>query len=389
MRRFLSNAKGNVSVLFGVTALGTALAAGAAVDLSHLDDANVAAQAALDSATLAAAAAGTASNYATIATATFNTDIATHDIAVTNVSFTRDSSGVVTGTMSGTVPTALLRLAGLTTLTVQKTAVATGPQSSNSCILLTNPSASQALLMNSGANITLNSCEIDGKSTASPAAIFNSGSTISGKVCLEGSSVIQNGGTVSNLNLGCTTPADPWAGKITAPSSSTCDFSNMNYSGTVTLNPGTYCGWTNFNSATNVTLNPGTYVIKSGGWNVNGGTWNGSGVTFYYADTSKIQFNSGVAATLTAPSSGTYAGIVMAEASGLSTSQFILDDTKGFNISGVIYLPSRQVVLNSGASATSRNLSAVFNTLTVNQANWTVSPYNSGGSGSTGVALIQ
>lgn len=389
MLRFFLNAKGNVGVLFGVTAFGMALAAGAAIDLAHLDDANVAAQAALDSATLAGAAAGSASNFATIATATFYTDISGHDVTVTGISFTRDNAGVVTGQMTGTVPTSLLDLAGVSYLNVQKTAVASGPPSSNSCILLLNPSASQALLMNSGANISLSGCEIDGKSTASPAAIFNSGSAISGKVCLEGSNVIQNGGTVSNLNLGCTTPADPWAGKITPPSSGTCDYSNMNYSGTVTLNPGTYCGWTNFNAAANVTLNPGTYVIKSGGWNVNGGNWNGTGVTFYYADNSKIQFNTGVAATLTAPTSGTYAGIIMAEASGLGPSQFILDDSKGFNLSGVMYLPSRQVVLNSGATTTSRNLSAVFDSLTVNTANWTVSPYSPGGSGSSGVALLQ
>ncbi len=36
---------------------------------------------------------------------------------------------------------------------------------------------------------------------------------------------------------------------------------------------------------------------------MNGGLWTGNGVTFYFADTSKIQFNSGMEQRLKAPSS--------------------------------------------------------------------------------------
>ena len=63
---------------------------------------------------------------------------------------------------------------------------------------------------------------------------------------------------------------------------------------------------------------PGVYVIKGGGWNVNGGSWTGSGVTFYFADTSHIQFNSGISATLSAPTSGTYSGLLFYEPDGLA-----------------------------------------------------------------------
>ena len=55
---FSSNAKGNVTVLFSVSSVVILLAAGAAVDYSHLADATVAVQAALDSAVLSCAAAG-------------------------------------------------------------------------------------------------------------------------------------------------------------------------------------------------------------------------------------------------------------------------------------------------------------------------------------------
>ena len=78
----------------------------------------------------------------------------------------------------------------------------------------------------------------------------------------------------------------------------------------------------------------------------------------------------------------------MAEASGLAPSQFILDDTKGFNVSGIVYLPSRQVVINSGGNASTHQLSAVFNTLIINNAHWTLDPYDSSGSGAGSVISL-
>lgn len=94
---------------------------------------------------------------------------------------------------------------------------------------------------------------------------------------------------MANLYTSCAAESDPYAGNMPAVSQTTCTHSNLNFNGgTVNLTPGVYCGWINFNSGTNVNLAPGLYVIKNGGWNVNGGTWTGNGVTFYFADTSKF-----------------------------------------------------------------------------------------------------
>src|SRR6185437_3629669 len=90
-------------------------------------------------------------------------------------------------------------------------------------------------------------------------------------------------------------------------------------------------------------------------WNLNSGwTATGSGVTFYYADASSyIQFNSGVKANLSAPTSGTYAHVLMFEPNGLSTSSFAVDGTSTSDLlQGLIYLPSRNVTFNSAANAT-------------------------------------
>ena len=112
------------------------------------------------------------------------------------------------------------------------------------------------------------------------------------------------------------------------------------------------------------------YVLKGGSWNVNGGEWSGDNVSFYFADSnSKIQFNSGVLATLTPPNSGPYEGVFITEAPGLNNSQFIINDSRGFDFEGIVYLPSREITLNSGATVRSRDLQLVARSFIVNGAN--------------------
>jgi hypothetical protein len=144
----------------------------------------------------------------------------------------------------------------------------------------------------------------------------------------------------------------------------------------VTLNPGTYCGGVNFNGSGTLTLNPGLYVVQSGAWNINSGwTVNGTDVTFYFADSnSYVQFNSNVTANLSAPTSGTYANILMFEPTGLSTGNLVFDGTNGSSFTGLIYLPSRQVTINSTSTVTSNAVTMVFSTLILDTTSWTIAP---------------
>jgi hypothetical protein len=212
------------------------------------------------------------------------------------------------------------------------------------------------------------------RSTAQPAAIFNAGSVLNFKnTCVQGMNVTRNGGQVANLSTSCVTSSDPYEGKLPRPAVA-CERTGGNYKGgTVNLTPGVYCGWTNFNGAPRVQLAPGVYVIRDGGWNVNGGVWSGSGVTFYFADSSMIQFNSGIEASLSAPTTGLYAGILMYEADGLPKSNFTFDDSKRNALNGLIYLPSRTMTFNSGSNLTGDNVSLVVNRLILNATNWNLS----------------
>jgi Flp pilus assembly protein TadG len=365
---------GTISVMFGLLSLAMATASGSVLDFSRLYDTHQKVQDAMDAAVLAGLRASN-SNQSSTATSYFNGEMQGSSATLSNLKFTPNGDGSLSGTVTATIPTLFLGLAHITTLTTnaQSTATPTTTSSANKvCVLLVDPSATQELTANSGAKLNASGCEVDVKSTANPAAVFNSGITLTTtKICIQGTQIIDNGGTHPNTVKGCSTASDPFAGHMPAPPHTSCDFSNGNYNGgTVNLTPGVYCGWFNFNSGPTVTFAPGVYVIQGGGWNVNGGVWTGNGVTFYYTDTSHIQFNSGINATLSAPTSGTYNGILFYEAAGLSKSQWAFDDSKGNNLTGLMYLPSRQVTYNSGSSVNGDALTMVFDTLILDSTTW-------------------
>ena len=113
-------------------------------------------------------------------------------------------------------------------------------------------------------------------------------------------------------------------------------------------------------------------------------------MTFYFPDSSYIRFNGTVKLDLSAPTSGTYADLLMYEAPGLAKSSFSMNATNGATLTGLMYLPSRQLTLNSGASATSDNLTMALDTLTVNTADPALdsSAKTTSASGSTSAAGV-
>ena len=389
-RLFWSDIRGNIGIVAALSALPLLLVIGVALDYTRAAAARSDMQAAMDAAVLAGARDGTTS-WANVAANMFNNSIKTSDYTVASKSFSNDSSGNYVGTASGRISTTFLGILSYTSLSISATAtVAVKAATDNVCILLTNTSASPGLLLNSGASISASNCQVHIKSTGNPAATFNASTTLSTKkICVAGSSVLDNGGTHPNLTKSCTTASDPFSGTLPTPPSSTCTYSNYNVNSSTALSPGVYCGWTNFNGSPTVTLASGVYVIKGGGWNFSG-TLTGTGVTFYFPDSSYIQFNGTSKLSLSAPTSGAYANLLIYEAIGLSSSSFTMNATAGAAISGLIYLPSRQFTLNAGASATSDNLTMVFNTLTVNQVSWTLdsSPKTIGASGSSSAAGV-
>ncbi|MEQ1718425.1 MAG: Tad domain-containing protein [Hyphomicrobium sp.] len=364
-----------MTVLFATLIVVILGAAGLAIDFGRTEGIKSKVQIAMDAAVLAGAVAqpgaeiGTAERY-------FAAELSSFSLTGFTAHFAVNGSGEVSGTAHGEMNTSLLAVIGFKEVAIGATSSATRNVAGRVCALVLDPTASQALLVNGGADISAPQCEFHVKSTANPAAIFNAGTNLTtAKICIAGANIIDNGGVHPGLQTSCATASDPYAGTFPDPASATCDFSNGNYSGgTVNLTPGVYCGWHNFNAAPDVNFAPGVYVIQGGGWNVNGGTWAGNGVVFYYADQSKIQFNSGVSATLTAPSSGPYEGVMMFEKEGLARSPFVLDDSQNFDLEGLLYLPSRDTIFNAASNLSNKKMTLVVNTLILDQTSWQLDP---------------
>jgi Flp pilus assembly protein TadG len=373
-RRLTSAKKGNVAITFALAFVPLVTLGGGALDFAKAINSKAQLQAALDAAVLAGVQQS--SNQASVASSYFTGAVAAAALSSTSPpSFTLNSDGSLSGTAQAQISTNFLGIIHIPNLPVTATATARLNQKSNPvCILVLDSSDAQALLVNSGANIQAPSCEIDVRSTASPAAMFNSGTTLNvAKICVAGNNVTKNGGSNPPVSTGCAAISDPFAGKLPAVSVGSCTYSNKVYDGsTVTLNPGTYCGSTNFNGSPAITFNSGLYVISGGTMTINSGaTLSGTGVTFYFADAnSKIQFNGGASGTLLAPTSGTYANILIFEPDGLGQSQVVFDCTNGENLQGLIYLPSRQVTFNSVSNVSSEQITMVVDTLILDSTNF-------------------
>ncbi len=375
--------KGSIGVIMAIALVVLIVAVGAAVDLAQALRAREILQGALDQATIRAALT-TGPGYVEAGRATLAANLADTGVAEENLgsSFVRNAAGSVSGTATVTVPLSFMGVVGKNDMSVgvaakatPKTATTTTP-SGTVCILLTSKN-SQALLVNTGATISAPDCEIHVQSSAGTAAIFNGGSTInSKKICIKSASIIDNGGTHPNLEKGCSPASDPYAGSLPAVAVGACDYNSRNIDKEAyTFEPGVHCGGVNFNRSNTVaTFKPGLYIIKGGDWNIQG-TLRGTDVTFYFADTSKFQFNSGAATYLKAPTSGPYANILMFETTANSRmTQWPWNDSPGHELSGLIHLPSRQLTMNAGMTASLDKMTIVADSLILNQTNWNLAP---------------
>jgi Flp pilus assembly protein TadG len=302
-------------------------------------------------------------------------------------------------------PTYFARVFGISTVLISARAEAGTASSSSSgpCFDVTGTSG-QTLTLNSGASITDgpgSNCGVQVNSSGTPAVMEDSGATVNvGSYNVHGA-VTNNGGTYTPApTTGAPAVSDPFAAEISAGTLSTppqgATQSVSTVSGTTTLSPGYYPNGINFNgSGYTVTLDPGVYFM-GGGINVGGVTLNGTGVTIYMAS-GQLNMNSASNINLTAPATGDTAGLVIWQPAS-NTSQMNLDSASSSSWAGGIYLPSAQLTLNGGSTATAYG-SVVAQSVMVNSAislscssmPGGTCPGGSGGSGngSTSTALAE
>jgi hypothetical protein len=291
-------------------------------------------------------------------------------------------------------PTYFMKIMGVTTAVVTARAVATntsgGPN--NGCLFtLGKPTDSiEGVNINGNATLDAVNCGIvdDGDFNTQGNSLFVSAASFG----LSGSpNQTGPGGTVTCPST-CPTPMiaqpDPLAsltppcsgascgaGTSTKISGGTCKSGCGNVScagNTCTINPGTYSDITLSGGATNIVFNAGMYVIDGGSFgganNCNSAcltipanaTATGTGVTFYFTNSSTVNITGTPNITLTAPSTGTYAGILMYQ-DPLDTNQGpapagpALGGNSGSSYNGILYFPKDQLTFFGNAGGTNCN----------------------------------
>ena len=244
----------------------------------------------------------------------------------------------------------------------------------NNCIFALDPSGNPALAIDFLAAITSQCGVVDESSNSSDAlqCIFLASLNASSIGVVGGVEQFLCGITPTPVKIKTPNPADPLAatpkpqigacgtggGTVTSGTfSGSAKGLNISGPGTVTLNQGVYCGGIQANFGANINLNPGTYILKNAtsgptyGLSIDlGTTVTGNGVTFYnFGPSGGINFTftsftfGGV--TLTAPTSGTYEGILFFQDPG-NTTQAQIIGSSSFNtkIQGTYYFPMAKVV---------------------------------------------
>ncbi len=195
----------------------------------------------------------------------------------------------------------------------------------NDCIYALNPNASGAVSVGGTAALT-SSCGLYVDSNNACALSTNGGGSVSAPEYDVVGNVCTGNPLTPAANTGVLPASDPLA-SLAAPSSAPyhCDYVNYSASNwsNPTLSPGVYCGGINVGN-NSYTLNPGQYILVGGGLTTQSANSHisGTGVMFYntYGASdqgnytySPINIAANSSVNLTAPSTGTYAGMLFFE----------------------------------------------------------------------------
>ncbi len=248
---------------------------------------------------------------------------------------------------------------GAGTMSVSSRSVARVLVTESPVIIALNSSASGALTFNGGfINASGSSIQID--SSNSSAALNTSGS---GKITAQAIDIVGNYNIpswASTSTFFSTTPAtsqpsiaDPLA-SLASPSTSGMPNGTPTPAGdggAHSISAGLYTGGLHLTGGDTITMNPGTYYMKGGSFIVdNGVTVTGAGVTIYIDNGGgQVSFQGGGKITLSAPTTGTYAGVVIFQ-DRTSTQPISIANGSTISISGTVYAAKAQFQMAGGAT---------------------------------------
>lgn len=377
LRDFCINQAGNVAVIFALSALPLLAAIGAAVDYASANSARTVMQSALDSATLATAPLADNLSHEEIrknVQKVFLANSTQSDLTKTKIkTWYSSDSNKLSAEVSASMPTTFMSVVGIDSISldVKSTAKLGAAAGSSACLMALDSSAtpnvkgiigagSGALNASGSGTINLTGCNIYVNSTSDQSIDVTGGGAISADyVYTSGDysgNVVATKAPDQAPTTHATSASDPYATTRSIPSWSSCDSSATSWSGSISNPSGVLVICGDVKVTADTTLDPGVYIIVDGSL-TSSKPISGNGVTMILtsknpsADNGIFQFKSGATLNLTAPSSGSTAGIVFwADAALPHNADGFYAGTTG-NIVGAIYLPSHLVNYSGSAKA--------------------------------------
>ena len=348
MRDLARDASGSVAMIFSLAAPVLLIAAGSAIDYTRLVGSRSALQNVVDGAALAGAQALRLAN-ATSATVdqAVASYVASHggaaDSSLRVTSSLTANNTVVTVQGSRVAPSVVSHFVGLINMRVDARAQARAVGNTQPiCVIGLDPTQSKTLEVDI-ARVQATGCQVVSDSTASDGVSISNGAQMQyGRLCASGGARADTSSSFApSPQTDCPAVADPLAG-LPAPVFGACTFNKYKVtSGSQSLTPGVYCGGIEVGSNAAVNLLPGTYVIKDGSLSVkSNATLSGNDVTLYLTGSgATIEVKADSTISLTAPSTGTYAGVLMFEDRNAPLHQTHKFESRNApNLLGTIYL---------------------------------------------------
>jgi Flp pilus assembly protein TadG len=345
----LADRKGNVAVIVALSAPLVAGGAAFGVESGYWYFDQLRMQQAADAAAYAAALENRAGNSsATIiaaaqAAATANGFNAATDTLTVNTPPTSGSNQNDRSVEVKLARTETRYFSGLfvnTPAVVRGRAVATYETAANACILALDKGASRAVEFSGSSTVSLNGCNVMSDSIADD-SVYSQGASAVSAPCL-----MSAGGASINASVtltACSAPITQMA-PVRDPFKDLAEPDNVGACRSTsgqTLQPGRYCGGLNMSGTKN--LKPGVYIIDGGTLRANGSSnISGSGVTFYLTNGADLSFNGNASLQLSAPTTGTYAGILFFGGRA-NSGNVTFNGTAGSSLTGAIYFPNQSV----------------------------------------------
>ena len=256
-------------------------------------------------------------------------------------------------------PTYFMRIFGWTTVRVPARAVAWAGANDKNCIYVLEETEQDAFSYNSSAQLTadcglrVNSSDTWGTHLTSSASVTVEAASLTGDYVEEsGSALIAANGIHSDA---WPRSPDPLA-TLGTPATGGCDFVDLELDQPAAiLTPGVYCGTLTVKNNTMVTLTSGMYVIKGGPFTTEStASVTGTGVTFFLTDGGgysfePLSFQSNSVLDLTAPTAGSYAGILFYQDpnAGTTNDMHRWESSAAHVLEGALYFPTQIVSFES------------------------------------------